>query len=171
MEVIGCDGSPGDEASRATAALRTATASDRQGDGPGRRPWAGTVTPVKFLASEIAHAVGGALVGPDVEVRGAAIDSRLVRPGQLFVPVAGERDGHDFIAAARDAGAVGHPHLPCARGRHHVDRGGRHGRRLHHPRRLRPHPARRAGRRHHRLGRQDLDQGPHRRRPSGASTW
>ena len=64
------------------------------------------MTAVKFLASEIAHAVGGTLVGPDVEVRGAAIDSRLVRPGQLFIPVAGERDGHDFIPMARDAGAV-----------------------------------------------------------------
>jgi len=72
--------------------------------GPGSAP--GTVTPVKFLASEIASAVGGALVGPDVEVHGAAIDSRLVRPGQLFIPVAGERDGHDFITAARDAGAA-----------------------------------------------------------------
>ena len=47
------------------------------------------MTVVKFLASEIAHAVGGTLVGPDVEVHGAAIDSRLVRPGQLFIPVAG----------------------------------------------------------------------------------
>ena len=61
------------------------------------------MTPVKFLASEIAHAVGGALVGPEVEVRGAAIDSRLVRPGQLFIPVAGERDGPGVIAAARTA--------------------------------------------------------------------
>jgi UDP-N-acetylmuramoyl-tripeptide--D-alanyl-D-alanine ligase len=61
---------------------------------------------VKFRASEIAQAVGGTLVGPDVEVRGAAIDSRLVKPGQLFIPVAGERDGHDFIAMARGAGAV-----------------------------------------------------------------
>lgn len=61
---------------------------------------------MKFLASEIARVVGGTLVGPDVEVAGAAIDSRLVRPGQLFIPVVGDRDGHDFIPAARDAGAV-----------------------------------------------------------------
>jgi UDP-N-acetylmuramoyl-tripeptide--D-alanyl-D-alanine ligase len=64
------------------------------------------VTAVKFLASEIARVVGGTLAGPDVEVEGAAIDSRLVRPRQLFIPVAGERDGHDFIPAARDAGAA-----------------------------------------------------------------
>ncbi len=61
---------------------------------------------MKFLASEIARAVGGTLVGPDVEVQGAAIDSRVVRPGQLFIPVRDVRDGHDFIGAARDAGAA-----------------------------------------------------------------
>jgi UDP-N-acetylmuramoyl-tripeptide--D-alanyl-D-alanine ligase len=64
------------------------------------------VAAVKFLASEIARAVGGTLVGPDVAIEGAAIDSRLVRPGQLFIPVVGERDGHDFIAAALAAGAA-----------------------------------------------------------------
>lgn len=73
---------------------------------PGAVPVAGTVTAVKFLASEIAHAVGGTLVGADVEVHGAAIDSRLVRPGQLFIPVVGKRDGYDFIGTARDRGAV-----------------------------------------------------------------
>jgi UDP-N-acetylmuramoyl-tripeptide--D-alanyl-D-alanine ligase len=61
---------------------------------------------VQFLASEIAAAVGGSLIGPDVEVRGAAIDSRLLQPGQLFVPVVAERDGHDFIEAARVLGAT-----------------------------------------------------------------
>jgi UDP-N-acetylmuramoyl-tripeptide--D-alanyl-D-alanine ligase len=33
------------------------------------------------------------------------MDSRGLRPGQLFVAVRGERDGHDFVAAARNAGA------------------------------------------------------------------
>ena len=128
------------------------------------------MTAVKFLASEIARAVGGTLVGPDVEVGGAAIDSRLVQPGQLFIPVAGERDGHDFIPMARDAGAVATltSREPEAGITAIVVR--RHGRRLHHPRRLRPHEARRAGRRHHRLGGQDLHQGPRRRRPSAGST-
>ena len=28
-----------------------------------------------------------------------------MRPGELFVPVVAERDGHDFIATALDAGA------------------------------------------------------------------
>ena len=61
---------------------------------------------MKFRASEIAVAVGGTLVGPDVEIDGAAIDSRILVPGQLFVPVRGERDGHEYLAVARAAGAM-----------------------------------------------------------------
>lgn len=41
-----------------------------------------------------------------VTVDGVSIDSRALRPGQLFVPVVGVRDGHDFIAAAVAAGAA-----------------------------------------------------------------
>jgi len=59
-----------------------------------------------LMASEVARATGGTLVGPDVVVRGVAIDSRLVEGGELFVPIVGARDGHDFVAAARAAGAV-----------------------------------------------------------------
>lgn len=54
----------------------------------------------------MAAATGGALLGPDVEVDGAAIDSRRVRPGELFVPLVAGRDGHDYIDAARDGGAA-----------------------------------------------------------------
>lgn len=61
---------------------------------------------MQFRASDIATAVGGTLTGPDVSVEGAAFDSRLIQPGQLFVPVRGERDGHDFIDAARQGGAT-----------------------------------------------------------------
>ncbi len=49
--------------------------------------------------------LGGALEGPDVEVTGAGIDSRELRPGELFVPIVAERDGHEFIDAALAAGA------------------------------------------------------------------
>ena len=59
-----------------------------------------------FQASAVAAAVGGTLHGDDVEVDGVAIDSRLVVPGQLFVPIVAERDGHDFIAAALASGAA-----------------------------------------------------------------
>jgi UDP-N-acetylmuramoyl-tripeptide--D-alanyl-D-alanine ligase len=61
--------------------------------------------PVKLLASQVAETTGGTLHGPDVTVDGAAIDSRVLRPGALFVPVVAERDGHDFIDAALTAGA------------------------------------------------------------------
>ena len=40
-------------------------------------------------------------------ITGAAIDSRQIKPGDVFVAIAGEQvDGHDYIAAAREAGAV-----------------------------------------------------------------
>jgi UDP-N-acetylmuramoyl-tripeptide--D-alanyl-D-alanine ligase len=57
-------------------------------------------------AMEVAEATGGRLVGPDVACEGAGIDSRTLAPGSLFVPVVGERDGHDFVGAALAAGAV-----------------------------------------------------------------
>jgi UDP-N-acetylmuramoyl-tripeptide--D-alanyl-D-alanine ligase len=60
---------------------------------------------MKLLASQIALATGGSLAGPDVEVDGATQDSRALRPGQLFVPIVAERDGHEFVAGALAAGA------------------------------------------------------------------
>jgi UDP-N-acetylmuramoyl-tripeptide--D-alanyl-D-alanine ligase len=61
---------------------------------------------MRMLASQIAQAVDGTLVGPDASVDGASFDSRSVRPGELFVPIVAERDGHDFVPAALDAGAT-----------------------------------------------------------------
>jgi UDP-N-acetylmuramoyl-tripeptide--D-alanyl-D-alanine ligase len=58
-----------------------------------------------FRSAELAAHLGGELVGPDVGVDGAAIDSRTIRPGQLYVPIVAERDGHAFIPAALEAGA------------------------------------------------------------------
>jgi UDP-N-acetylmuramoyl-tripeptide--D-alanyl-D-alanine ligase len=63
---------------------------------------------MRLRTREIAEATGGRLVGPDVEVTGVAIDSRELRPGALFVPVEGERDGHGFLSDALDAGASAH---------------------------------------------------------------
>ena len=56
--------------------------------------------------SQIAAATGGTLHGPDRQVDSASIDSRAIAPGQLFVPIVAERDGHDFIAGAVAAGAT-----------------------------------------------------------------
>jgi len=44
--------------------------------------------------------------GSDALLRGAAIDSRRLVPGELFVALRGARDGHDFAADARAAGAA-----------------------------------------------------------------
>ncbi len=60
---------------------------------------------MRCSASELAAHLGGELVGPDVTIQGAGIDSRTVRPGQLYVPIVAERNGHDFIPEALRAGA------------------------------------------------------------------
>jgi UDP-N-acetylmuramoyl-tripeptide--D-alanyl-D-alanine ligase len=60
---------------------------------------------VRFRASEAATATGGVRHGPDVELDGASFDSRSTQPGQLFVPIVGDRDGHEFVADAIRAGA------------------------------------------------------------------
>jgi UDP-N-acetylmuramoyl-tripeptide--D-alanyl-D-alanine ligase len=60
---------------------------------------------VRFSISELAARLGGEQVGPDVAVTGASIDSRTVLPGQLYVPIVAERDGHEFIHAALERGA------------------------------------------------------------------
>jgi UDP-N-acetylmuramoyl-tripeptide--D-alanyl-D-alanine ligase len=61
---------------------------------------------MRLWTSELAAACGGRLLGLDVAVDGASFDSRALQPGQLFVPVVAERDGHAFVGAAIDAGAV-----------------------------------------------------------------
>jgi UDP-N-acetylmuramoyl-tripeptide--D-alanyl-D-alanine ligase len=63
------------------------------------------MTRVRFSTSELAGHLGGDLVGPAVSIEGASIDSRTIRPGQLYVPIVAERDGHAFIRAALAAGA------------------------------------------------------------------
>ncbi len=60
---------------------------------------------MRFTRQEIAGAIGARLCGQDGLVVGATIDSREVPPGALFVPIVAQRDGHDFIGAAREAGA------------------------------------------------------------------
>ncbi len=63
---------------------------------------------VRIQASAAAAGIGGRLVGPDVEFDGASFDSRTVQPGQLFVPIVADRNGHEYIETARSAGAVVH---------------------------------------------------------------
>ncbi len=57
--------------------------------------------------AEAAQALGAPLGGADVRFEGVSTDSRSLRPGELFVALRGERfDGHDFLDAARRAGAA-----------------------------------------------------------------
>jgi UDP-N-acetylmuramoyl-tripeptide--D-alanyl-D-alanine ligase len=59
-----------------------------------------------WTAEEIAKAVGGQVAG-DFAVTGVSIDTRSVEPGDLFVPLVGARDGHEFVPQAVAAGATG----------------------------------------------------------------
>ncbi|MEM9532638.1 MAG: UDP-N-acetylmuramoyl-tripeptide--D-alanyl-D-alanine ligase [Pseudomonadota bacterium] len=55
---------------------------------------------------QLATLLDAELIGAPSEFTGVAIDSRQVASGQLFVALPGERvDGHDFVAAAAQAGA------------------------------------------------------------------
>ena len=76
----------------------------------GHRPTVPSAS-VRIRASEAAAGIGGRLIGPDVEFDGASFDSRSTQPGQLFVPIVAERNGHEFIGVAREAGAP--VHLTC----------------------------------------------------------
>ena len=60
-------------------------------------------------AREICAAVGGTLLQDSgAPVTGVTTDSRAVQPGQMFIPLVGERfDGHAYIAKALDGGAAG----------------------------------------------------------------
>lgn len=64
---------------------------------------------IKLSLSEIAEIVSGQVIGEDVNVFGSVeTDSRLVTAGSLFVAKPGEvTDGHNFLAAAKNLGAVG----------------------------------------------------------------
>lgn len=61
---------------------------------------------MRFTTAEVCDATDGVVYGREVDVDGVTIDSRQVEPGQLFVPLVAERDGHDFIGAATRAGAA-----------------------------------------------------------------
>ncbi len=58
---------------------------------------------------QVLLATGGTLVRPARgEVCGVAIDSRKVKPGELFIAIKGERfDGHSFLGEVAKAGAAG----------------------------------------------------------------
>jgi UDP-N-acetylmuramoyl-tripeptide--D-alanyl-D-alanine ligase len=66
---------------------------------------------VKLPLSRVQELVGASESArefdPNVAAIGYSIDSRTIRPGELFFAVKGERmDGHDFVAQALEKGAV-----------------------------------------------------------------
>ena len=93
------------------ARLRPATLGAVTVEGP-QPPRAGPGTPAgdgpAFAADDLRRLTGGRLLRTSGRpIRGAAVDSRLVLPGQLFVALPGERtDGHQFLAEAAVAGAA-----------------------------------------------------------------
>ncbi|UVK97889.1 UDP-N-acetylmuramoyl-tripeptide--D-alanyl-D-alanine ligase [Pseudomonas sp. B21-048] len=58
--------------------------------------------------SELTSALNGRLIASDASFNGVSIDSRAIKPGQLFIALAGPRfDGHDYLNDVAAKGAVG----------------------------------------------------------------
>lgn len=61
-----------------------------------------------MLLSRLAQAIGAELVGSEAEFSRVSTDTRTIQPGDFFVALQGENfDGHDYLAQAAEAGAVG----------------------------------------------------------------
>jgi len=87
-----------------------ATLPDVTADRPASLPAGATrpPEPPALGADDLRRLTGGRLLRTSSRpVRGAAVDSRIVRPGELFVALTGERtDGHGYLGAAAAAGAA-----------------------------------------------------------------
>ena len=59
-----------------------------------------------WTAAALRDATGGAMPVP-FDATGVSIDSRTLRPGDLFVALVGDRDGHAHVAGALARGAAG----------------------------------------------------------------
>lgn len=75
---------------------------------PGRSVPANGARHEALSADDLVRLTGGRLIRDSLRpIRGAAVDSRLVKPGELFVALPGERtDGHRFLREAVMAGAA-----------------------------------------------------------------
>ncbi len=65
--------------------------------------------PPAYVAGKAAEIMGGRVVwgDPEASFAGAAFDSRMAGPGELFIAIKGERtDGHVYLADAAAAGAT-----------------------------------------------------------------
>ncbi len=62
---------------------------------------------MRVSAADVARVTGGRVVGdPNARAERWTNDSRRAAPGTAFVAIEGERDGHDYVAAALAAGAT-----------------------------------------------------------------
>jgi UDP-N-acetylmuramoyl-tripeptide--D-alanyl-D-alanine ligase len=59
-----------------------------------------------WTSEAVAQATGGSIAAP-FAASGVSIDTRTLLPGDLFVALAGVRDGHEFVAQAMQKGAAG----------------------------------------------------------------
>ncbi len=59
-----------------------------------------------WSAAEVAAATGGVLHGDDRPITGLTYNSREIVPGDLFLALKGERDGHQFAGGAFASGAA-----------------------------------------------------------------
>jgi UDP-N-acetylmuramoyl-tripeptide--D-alanyl-D-alanine ligase len=59
-----------------------------------------------WAADEILAATGGRQAGGPFNATGVSIDTRTLEPGDLFVALAGVKDGHDFVSPAIARGAA-----------------------------------------------------------------
>ncbi|MGZ4994349.1 MAG: UDP-N-acetylmuramoyl-tripeptide--D-alanyl-D-alanine ligase [Methylobacter sp.] len=62
---------------------------------------------MNMMLSEITACVQGQLVGEDRIISSVSIDTRAIKPGQLYVAIKGQNfDGNEFVAEAEQAGAA-----------------------------------------------------------------
>ena len=62
---------------------------------------------IVMTLAEIASCVHGQLIGADIRVSGASIDTRTLLSGDLYIAISGEQfDGHGFISQAEEGGAL-----------------------------------------------------------------
>jgi UDP-N-acetylmuramoyl-tripeptide--D-alanyl-D-alanine ligase len=65
---------------------------------------------MRWTIAQVADALGtrpGAELNPMARLAGVSIDSRTIRPGELFIAIHGpSHDGHDHVASALESGAI-----------------------------------------------------------------
>jgi UDP-N-acetylmuramoyl-tripeptide--D-alanyl-D-alanine ligase len=61
---------------------------------------------MKLMLSDCAEAIQGKLIGSDVAITSVSIDTRAIKPGQLYIAIKGHNfDGNEFVDLAEEAGA------------------------------------------------------------------